>query len=309
MNIKYLEYFVTLAQTLNFTHAASVLHITQPAFSRHISSLEEEIGLKLFERNKRTVRLTAAGKALLPETERVLQNYNWGIHKAKRAKEGFTQSIKIGFQNDARNQKFAEFAVYFAEKYPDIELILQEYPFFEMYAALRNDEVDLIIGNAQGYLSEEFDYYEFDKHNYCVVLHEKHPLADREIIYPHEIADEPFIVLMHHIVLSSSIHMLTSLCERLGVVPRIVGRSKVLPSLLFKVACNQGISILTDASKGFAPPEVKFIRLGDTAPYIQSIIWKKYNQNQIRVFLDEFRSYYQDVNFKGKPIPVNSACL
>ncbi|WP_411682163.1 LysR family transcriptional regulator [Clostridium thailandense] len=111
MNINQFECFVSLAQYLNFTKASRVMHITQPAFSRYISNLEDELGIVLFHRNKRSVVLTEAGKVFLEDVKRMLRHLNNGIINAKQVQNRKSQILKIGF--------IGPFASYFLPKLLD----------------------------------------------------------------------------------------------------------------------------------------------------------------------------------------------
>ena len=293
MNLKHLECFVALTNTMNFSQAADFMYISQPAFSRYIASLESELDVPLFERDKRTVTLTAAGKAFLPYAMKMLVACDMGVHTAKRAKDGWVSSITLGFLHDARNETFPGFAAQFGERHPDVVLRLQEYPYFELHAALRAKEVDAILGSSElRYDPEEFGVLPFERHSYCAVLNRRHPLAGRESIHPQEIIHERFVILMHHLVLSVSANQITNICSQYGVTPNIISRSKVLPSVLFKVACNMGISILTETSVQFAPPEVVFVPLEQMKDYVQCLIWSREREKELGLFLEEFRTYY-----------------
>src|ERR1700746_2983881 len=93
MELRHLRYFVAVARYLNYSEASRRLHVAQPAISQTILDLEEEIGAKLFLRNKRTVRLTAAGTVLLGEAESILKRSD----EAKRAARGEVGILRIGF--------------------------------------------------------------------------------------------------------------------------------------------------------------------------------------------------------------------
>lgn len=293
MQIKHLECFLALSETLNFSHAAEGMYITQPAFSRYIASLEDEMGVQLFRRDKRSVELTAAGRAFLPYAQKAVIACDIGLHTAKRITDGWSASISLGFIHDTRNESFPAFAAQFAQEHPDTELQLLEFPYYELEQALRQKEVDAILGPMHaGYDSAEYGALEYGRLSYCVALHKSHPLADRRQIFPQEILHEPFVILMHSLIFSGFSNPILGICAQYGTTPNIVSRSKVLPSVLFKIACNQGISILTSASAAWAPPEVHFVPLADTEEYIQALIWRREREDAIQVFLEDFRDYF-----------------
>jgi len=88
MKFRHLEYFVAAAEELNFTHAADRLHISKLPFSKRIHDLEGELGIELFERRRKLVALTPAGKAFLVDTRRILEDCDASIRKAQRISRG-----------------------------------------------------------------------------------------------------------------------------------------------------------------------------------------------------------------------------
>jgi DNA-binding transcriptional LysR family regulator len=97
MKFRHLEYFVAAAEELNFTHAADRLHVSQPPFSKQIHDLEGELRMELFERRRKGVALTAAGKTFLVDARRILEDCNASISKAQRISRGEVGELAIGY--------------------------------------------------------------------------------------------------------------------------------------------------------------------------------------------------------------------
>src|SRR5690625_1909395 len=97
MELRHLKYFISVAEHLNFSKAAKELYISQSAISQQISKLEKDIGLVLFERDKRNVHLTNAGKTLLKEAHEIILKSEQAIENAKKAEQGILGKLKIGF--------------------------------------------------------------------------------------------------------------------------------------------------------------------------------------------------------------------
>src|SRR5262244_1783584 len=97
MELRHLRYFVAVAEELHFGHAAARVHVAQPAVSRQIHALEEEIGLKLFERDRRRVALTTAGDAFIKEARVLLGQVVSAVEAAQRAARGEYGSLRIGY--------------------------------------------------------------------------------------------------------------------------------------------------------------------------------------------------------------------
>jgi DNA-binding transcriptional LysR family regulator len=97
MKFRHLEYFVAAAEELNFTHAADRLHVSQPPFSKQIHDLEGELGIELFERQRKGVALTPAGKSFLIDVRRILEDCDASIRKAQRISRGEIGELAIGY--------------------------------------------------------------------------------------------------------------------------------------------------------------------------------------------------------------------
>ena len=99
MKFRHLEYFVAAAEELNFTHAADRLHVSQPPFSKQIHDLEGELRMELFERRRKGVALTAAGKAFLVDARRILEDCDASVKKAQRISRGEIGELAIGYMS------------------------------------------------------------------------------------------------------------------------------------------------------------------------------------------------------------------
>src|ERR1700686_3576995 len=97
MKFRHLEYFVAAAEDLNFTHAADRLHVSQPPFSKQIHELEGELGVNLFERHRKGVALTLAGKSFLIDARRILEDCQASIRKSQRISRGDIGELAIGY--------------------------------------------------------------------------------------------------------------------------------------------------------------------------------------------------------------------
>jgi DNA-binding transcriptional LysR family regulator len=99
MKFRHLEYFVAAAEELNFTHAAGRLDVSQPPFSKQIHDLEGELGIEFFERQRKGVALTPAGKSFLIDARRILEDCEASIRKAQRISRGEIGELAIGYMS------------------------------------------------------------------------------------------------------------------------------------------------------------------------------------------------------------------
>src|SRR5262245_19066332 len=97
MDLRHVRYFVAVAEELHFSRAATRVHVAQPALSRQIRALEDELGVRLFERDRRRVALTTAGAAFLDEARFLLERVERAVEVARRADRGELGSLRIGY--------------------------------------------------------------------------------------------------------------------------------------------------------------------------------------------------------------------
>ena len=101
MELRHLRYFIAVGEEQHYGRAAGRLRVAQPALSRQIQDLEEEIGVKLFERLPRGVKISAAGKSFLEDTRRILQQVNEATLRAGRVARGQSGVLRVGFTESA----------------------------------------------------------------------------------------------------------------------------------------------------------------------------------------------------------------
>ena len=121
MTIYQIEAFLTLASTLNYTKASSVLHTTQPNLTKMIINLERELGITLLFRNKRDVKLTPAGRCFCEEMKRMMEHYHHSVNKAKEIDLGISGSLDVGFLGTALLWQLPAIVNQFRKKHPRIE--------------------------------------------------------------------------------------------------------------------------------------------------------------------------------------------
>jgi DNA-binding transcriptional LysR family regulator len=137
-----LRCFVAVGEELHFGHAAHRLNMTQPPLSRQIQLLEHAIGVSLFDRTSRSVRLTAAGRSFLPEAKRLLRLAEAAALDAKRVARGDAGVLKIGFTGGSSYAFVPHLVTVAAAEMPDVELILREMRTAEQMEALVSGRLD-----------------------------------------------------------------------------------------------------------------------------------------------------------------------
>jgi len=145
MDLRHLKYFVAVADEQNFTRAAEKLHISQPPLSRQIQQLEEELGLPLFERGTRPVRLTEAGRFFYTHATRLLEQAAEAIRTTRRIAQA-ERRLAIGFVSSSMYGALPELLRRFRAQRPQVQLVLLEMSTIEQIDALKTGRIDVGFG-------------------------------------------------------------------------------------------------------------------------------------------------------------------
>lgn len=197
MHIRYAKYFLAVAETLSFTRAAELLHISQPALSQHIKSLEADLGTQLFDRSGRQIRLTDTGEVYLQYIRRAFQALNEGkraIHDIADLSRGtirlaVTPTFITYFIGPLSNQLYV--------LYPNIHLHIQTTTQDKIEHMLLHDEIDIGIGFNESH-SPNISAEHLLTERLALVVHKHHPLASRIAVTLEEINDYPLVLLNQH---------------------------------------------------------------------------------------------------------------
>ncbi|WP_027377641.1 LysR substrate-binding domain-containing protein [Kaistella palustris] len=175
-----LKVFYTVALRLSFTKAAEELSISQPAVTRHIREIENQLATKLFDRNGTTIQLTASGNALFAYAEKIRnlsRDLEFTISELNNKKTG---RLKIGASTTIAQYILPEILANFKSRYPEINLELATHNTEDITALLKNGRIDLglVEGESQSSL---FEYTVFKADEIVLVCKSGHPLADQEL--------------------------------------------------------------------------------------------------------------------------------
>ncbi|MBP2653449.1 MAG: hypothetical protein H6Q73_1018 [Firmicutes bacterium] len=199
MNDKQVKYFIELAKCLNFTKAAQNLYIAQPALSRSIAKMEAELGLELFIRNNKNVRLTPAGIVMMKGYLKLMKDHSDLLQEAIRVDKGESGSLTIGVleceKTDFYLPKVMEF---FYKSYPGIQIELYQDSFKGIRQNLENGKTDIVLTHLfdlNSYRKVNIAYETFaDVSGRCIVS-SKHPLAEYEEVYANDLNGTTMIAI------------------------------------------------------------------------------------------------------------------
>lgn len=158
MNLENMKCFISLAECLNFTKAADKEHITQTSMSRKISSLEEELNVRLFYRDNHSVVLTDAGREFYIQAQRLLEAYNASIETVQNIHQGFTRSLKIGV-GIYESELLSPFLGTYVSDHPDLRITCLQYSYRELLKRFEQNLLDVIITSDQFLAGIQKEYF------------------------------------------------------------------------------------------------------------------------------------------------------
>ena len=274
MELRHLRYFVAVAEALGFARAARSLNISQPPLSRQIRALEDELGTALFARTRRSVQLTPAGAALLPEARRLLREADGLKAGAQRLVAGEVGTLALGFISVAAYNLLPELAPEFRRRHPGVTLVLQEATSDLLLAALRQGELDvgLVLPPVEAAGLE-----------YAPLVHDvliaalpagsahargKGPLALASL------AAESFILFPRKVG-TSLYDAIVGACRRAGFAPRIEQEAIQMQTIVSLVAARMGVALVPASLKHLRRTGVVYRPLAEARTRVEiGIAWR-----------------------------------
>jgi LysR family transcriptional regulator, benzoate and cis,cis-muconate-responsive activator of ben and cat genes len=238
---RHLRYFIEVARSLHVRRAAERLHIAQPALTQNIQQLESELGVELFHRESRHLRLTEAGEIFLVEAEQSLRQFDHAQKTAQRAARGEVGKLVLGFQSTAGLSVVPNLLQNFRTEFPEVEVTLIESGSTAQKRALRSGEID--IGLVYTLPDAEFAYRELEPESLVIALPEDHPLAAKDSVALAELAQEVFI-LSSNSAAEVLRHTVMTACANSGFQPKRVQEITTVQTALGLVSARFGVSIL-----------------------------------------------------------------
>lgn len=295
MELRHLRYFVAVAEELNFSRAAERLHMAQPPLSQQIHSLEAELKVQLFDRTKRPLQITSAGKAFLEEARSTLAQVEQAVRMTRRIHQGELGYLTISFTSSMANSVLPDILRAFRECYPSVELILREENSASQIQGLRDRYTDITFIYKYRALPEvdNWGIITLDEQPLVVVLPENHPLAIHSKILFSDLADEFFVMPLQQVVYGLS-EQIYYLCSQAGFVPKIAQEAIFMVTILGLVAGGIGISILPSSVQSLQRKGVVYRPIQEQVPTLQlAAVWKQDNSSAtLHNFLELLREQY-----------------
>jgi DNA-binding transcriptional LysR family regulator len=278
MELRHLKSFLAVAETLNFGRAAERLHLSQPALSLQIRSLEDAIGVRLFERNRRRTALTAAGILFREDATDVLTRVERAMHHARLAASGKVGSLRIGFISTAAREIVPSIVREFRDAHEEVELSLRNILTMDQVRLLEAGTLDIGFLRLPVEGHPELDVVTVHKEPFVLVLPSSHRLAKRTELRLRDVASEKFV--MYRRDDAPGFHDLTlKILRDANIIPRISQVAGEMHTLVSLVAAEMGIAVLPESAVRRGIAGVKGCKIKDAIP-LSTIGLASHKQNQ-----------------------------
>lgn len=268
--------FVVLAEELHFGRAAARLHMTQPPLTQAIAGLEATLAVRLFDRTKRSVQLTAAGTALLPSARELLARASELPMQARAAAAGELGRLRLAFVSTVGFSHLPEWVRLFRVQFPDVKIELVEATGDVQVAALQAGEVDAgFVLHAPGFVPAGLNHLRVASEPLVLALPESHPLSEANALRLADVLAQPLVMFPRHI--APSLHdAVFALYHGAGRLPVVAQEAIQMQTIVNLVSAGLGMAWVPESVRQFQRPGVRYraVKVGRGAALCEtSLVW------------------------------------
>jgi DNA-binding transcriptional LysR family regulator len=280
MELRHLRYFVTAAEELNLSRAASRLRISQPPLSRQIRNLEEEVGAPLFDRSKHRLQLTPAGKAFLEQARQILTQAEHAVRMAKSVSQGKSGQLTLAFLSPLGGVFLPAAVRMFRQKFPQVEVTIIEMVPGEQIKALFDGQIDIgIVARDEARFEKALALEPLGEVGMVAALPPEHALTKLRKVPLQRLAGEPLVFFKKSS--APAVHdWIRDLCRSSGFEPKIGRQCDQAQAILDSVASGIGIAILPEFFRRYQS-EVAFRPLAPYTPKTElCLVWRRHDSSE-----------------------------
>jgi len=288
MELRQIRSFLSVAETLHFGRTAELIHLSQPALSLQIRALEEEVGVRLFERNRRKTTLTAAGFAFRDDAAAALSQLEQAIRRARLAANGKLGLLRIGFISTAGREIVPHIVRQFRELNPEVELSLRNIVTAEQVRMLETGALDIGFLRVPigGYSA--LDVVIVHREPFVLVVPRSHKLAKRKRVRLRELAGQDFVG--YERTHAPGFHdLIFGILSNAGIAPNVSQTAAEIPTLISLVDSGMGITILPASAVKHSVASVVACEILDRIP--MSEVGMAVTKQFRAAVVDNFRSF------------------
>ena len=294
MELRYLKYFVAVAEELHFARAAGRLHIAQPSLSKQIQQLEQELDFPLFYRTKQRVELLDAGHVFLDEARRILRQTENAVESARRTHTGQSGRLVIGFSASATFEVLPRILRKYRRSYPNVMVELSEVTANRATELLLDSRLSVGLLRSPSFFDEEsFCIETILREPFVVAVPDFHPAAKQDSVRIKTLAGEQFIVPHRQPGWDYSDAVFQILRDN-GIEPRIAQEATQGHVIASLVAGGLGVALLPASFSILRLPGMTYRPIrGRSQTTGLAMVWKRDSRaSTLRAFLDVVRAEY-----------------
>ena len=243
MELRHLRYFLAVAEALNFTKAAALLRVAQPALSRRVQDLEDEIGVDLLKRSPRGVVLTAEGKVFLDKTRHILKLADESVEQVRALARGEEGELHMGYAPAPTVEILPPALAAFQKAFPRVRVLLHDLSEQELIEGLRNGRLELaLMPRGTGPQTVGLEFETLRSYPICVAVAPTHRFARLRTITLEMVATEAMIGFNRKDYPEYYVG-LDRIFEPLGIKPRVVVECDSSSSLITEIETGRGVAI------------------------------------------------------------------
>ena len=263
MELRHLRYFVAVAEAENVLRAATQkLHVSQPAVSRQIRDLEDELGAQLFERTGKSVRLTDAGFLFLKEARAVLERTDEAVRSVRAFAQAGETELHVGYTPALRAQIVSPTLRAFQQAMPKVHVKLHDWSREKILTGLRDGRLQLafIVGPSKRGAFRDLRFEELLREQVGLAVSPTHPFAGRRSVSLADAAREPFVGLTREDFPDYQAY-LAAIFAAVKNKPRVIEEHDSVSSFISAIEAGTGVGISVDALGYSFGSRAKLVRL------------------------------------------------
>ncbi|HWB03164.1 MAG TPA: LysR substrate-binding domain-containing protein [Verrucomicrobiales bacterium] len=266
MEFHQLRYFIAAAEDLSISRAAARLHVSQPALSRQIALLEDELGLALFDRIRKRIYMTEAGRFFLPKARQIICDAETGVQQVKEQFGKTRRTLRLGFLSPFLDDLISPAVREFRQRHPKTQISLFELAPRAQLERLKRHELDAgVLGNMEDGEKADFAIRRLSRHRMAALLPEGHPLAGRRSIKLAALSRERWVSLSDAFFPGRR-EFLRRMCRAAGFEPDIVNEADSLALMIAGVSTGEGVALIPAHAEKLPHAGCVFVSLAPPVP-------------------------------------------
>lgn len=287
MELRHLRYFVTVAEALSFTKAAAKLHTAQPSLTRQIKDLEDELGVRLLNRTKQEVTLTAEGRSFLPDAKRLLALAAETMESVRRMHRGDIRALNVGYVSNLFYDLLPRTLASFRTRFPCISVNLFDMSCGDQFRALEDGKLDLgFVGLHEPIALRGFEFRTIASYKTFAAVPRGNPLASKTKVDLKALAPM-FFIGMSEASYPGYRGWLTRTCHRAGYTPKVLQDVDLERTMIHAVSSGLGVALVPEQLKRLPHENVVFRPVTPAVVTESCVAWKGENPSvPLKAYVD-----------------------